>query len=57
MIAQAGVVTEKIGGRILNFTGFSYIIYSMSTKKYQTLEMAKEKLDDYFSAEIGETKW
>jgi hypothetical protein len=47
----------KIGGRILNFTGFSYIIYSMSTKKKQTFEMAKEKLDDYFSAEIGETIW
>jgi hypothetical protein len=29
----------------------------MSTKKNQTLEMAKEKLDDYFFTETGETKW
>jgi hypothetical protein len=29
----------------------------MSTKKNQMLEMATEKLADYFSYETGETKW
>jgi hypothetical protein len=53
----AKIRIPEIGGRILNFTGFSYIIYSMSTMKNQTPEMAIVKPADYFSSEFGETKW